>query len=388
MRGRQRKGPQSGAGVSQSQTPKGVRERDVGAAAIRGDPPLTEFLRRVPGTPTVGDGALFAEAQPLKVLVITKAPAFSRARWARIGEKLLPSSFRGTTRGVRDARRRGLLQAGIASTSLRFGVATHVAYRLIPVRSGTPRARSRRATRRKTSARRERELRESDDREIGRRREPQRAWLLARAVMKPEARASGAAKATDGARERGQGRQPRAEKDRELKKKGVPVRQKRTAEVGGLGLGSHRNVTLMFAFGWRAGRGQGLASWEHLAHTKHGARAHRGEKRPSERARGVTSRAPEFRDESVREGGLLPQGRRRSNQLQRKASPGQRSRRCVTARRPKWPRWFKPAFVRLQGRRARRGTATEASEAKIVTIPANEQFAGGSSGPAKAGSSA
>jgi len=78
------------------------------------------------------------------------------------------------------------MQAGIASTSLRFGAATHVARRLIPARSDTPRARSRMVGVARRRHNRESELRESDGREIGRRRGSQRAWLLARAVMKPE----------------------------------------------------------------------------------------------------------------------------------------------------------------------------------------------------------
>lgn len=67
MRGRTREDKPGGAGLSQSQPPTRAREREVGAAAKGEHPLLTDFLRRVPGTPTVGDGVLFAEAQPLKV---------------------------------------------------------------------------------------------------------------------------------------------------------------------------------------------------------------------------------------------------------------------------------------------------------------------------------
>ena len=79
-------------------------------------------------------------------------------------------------------------------------------------------------------------LRESDDREIGRRRASQKAWLLARAVMKLETNAvarreSGCCERTrtEAAASRGGGSRAPA---------GVPVRRKRTAEVGCSGLGS------------------------------------------------------------------------------------------------------------------------------------------------------
>lgn len=124
----------------------------------------------------------------------------------------------------RSSRRRGLMQAGIASTSLRFGAATHVACRLIPACSGTPRARSRMVSVARRAIRREGELRESDGREIGRRRGSQKAWLLARAVMKPEAITAARRKSgrrgrtrTEAAASRGGGSRAPA---------GVPVRRK------------------------------------------------------------------------------------------------------------------------------------------------------------------
>lgn len=127
------------------------------------------------------------------------------------------------------------MQAGIASTSLRFGTATHVACRLIPACSGTPRARSRMIRVARRAIRREGELRESDDREIGRRRESQRAWLLARAVMKPETNVTARRKSGRYGRTRTEAAASRGGRSRAPA--GVPVRRKRTAEVGCSGLG-------------------------------------------------------------------------------------------------------------------------------------------------------
>lgn len=82
----------------------------------------------------------------------------------------------------------------------------------------------------------------------------------------------------------------------------------------------------------------------------------------------------EIRDEPSPRGAASSARKRRSNRLQPKASLGQRHRRCVTARRWKGPRWFKPTFVRLRGRRARRGITTETSEAKIVATASSENL--------------
>jgi hypothetical protein len=77
-------------------------------------------------------------------------------------------------------------------------------------------------------------------------------------------------------------------------------------------------------------------------------------------------RGARFETNRLRKERFLPKRKRRSNRLRPKASLGQRNRRCVTARRWRWPRWFKPAFVRLRGRGTRRGITTETSEAKIA----------------------
>lgn len=88
--------------------------------------------------------------------------------WVRSGENLQAERDFAGRHGVSA----DLLEGGdscrrrIASTSLRFGTATHVACRLIPACSGTPRARSRmvsvarRATRREGGASRERRPRD------------------------------------------------------------------------------------------------------------------------------------------------------------------------------------------------------------------------------------
>jgi hypothetical protein len=158
------------------------------------------------------------------------------------------------------------MQAGIASTSLRFGAATHVACRLIPACSGTPRARSRMISVARRAIRREGELRESDGREIGRRRGSQRAWLLARAVMKPEENTAARRKSgrrgrtrTEAAASRGGGSRAPA---------GVPVRQRTYGRSWMFGSWPHRSVTRLLAARRQARRGQGLASWEHLARIK------------------------------------------------------------------------------------------------------------------------
>jgi hypothetical protein len=154
--------------------------------------------------------------------------------------------LRGTTRGVRgSSRRRGLGQAGIASKSLRFGAATHAACRLILARSGIPRARSRLAGVARRATQREDELRESDGREIGRRRRSQRAWLLARAVMKPEAIAAARRKSgrcertrTEAAASRGGGSRART---------GVPVRRRTYGRSWMFGSWPYRSVTRRLA---------------------------------------------------------------------------------------------------------------------------------------------
>jgi len=158
------------------------------------------------------------------------------------------------------------MQAGIASTSLHFGAATHVACRLIPACSGTPRARSRMVSVARRSIRREGELRESDDREIGRRRGSQRAWLLARAVMKPET--STVARRKSGRRDRTRTEAAASRGGGSRAPAGVPVRRKTYGRSWMFGFRppSKRHATPPARR--QVGRGQGLASWEYLARTK------------------------------------------------------------------------------------------------------------------------
>jgi hypothetical protein len=235
------------------------------------------------------------------------------------------------------SRRRGLRQAGIASKSLRFGAATHAACRPIPTRSGTPRARSRLAGVARRATQREDELRESDGREIGRRRGSQRAWLLARAVMKPEAIAAARRKSgwcertrTEAAASRGGGSRART---------GVPVRRKRTAEVGCSGLGpieASRDGSLQGGLAWR---GQGLAQWEHLTRSKTEREPTTAKRDQRSHRRGVILEVSEIRDEPPPRGArLLPKG-----SGARIDSDGRRLRAneigvSVTARRWKGPR--------------------------------------------------
>lgn len=116
------------------------------------------------------------------------------------------------------------------------------------------------------ASRREGELRESDGREIGRRRGSQRAWLLARAVMKPEANVMARRKSgqhgrtrTEAAASRGGGSRAPA---------GVPVRRNTYGRSWMFGSRPHRSVTPKLAARQPVRRGQGLASWEHLARIK------------------------------------------------------------------------------------------------------------------------
>lgn len=148
------------------------------------------------------------------------------------------------------------MQAGIASTSLRFGAATHVACRLIPARSGTPRARSRMFRVARRAIRREGELRESDDREIGRRRASQRAWLLARAVMKPETNVTARRKSGRHGRTRTEAAASRGGRSRAPA--GVPVRRKTYGRSWMFGSWPHRSVTRKLAarqHEWDVGKG-------------------------------------------------------------------------------------------------------------------------------------
>lgn len=125
--------------------------------------------------------------------------------------------------------------------------------------------------------------------------------------MKPEANATARRKSgrrdrtrTEAAASRGGGSSAPA---------GVPVRRKRTAEVGCSGLGPHRSVTPKLAARQPVRRGQGLASWEHLARTKIEREPVVGEKRPLAHQRGVTLRgARDSRRAASARSGFFPKG--------------------------------------------------------------------------------
>jgi hypothetical protein len=115
---------------------------------------------------------------------------------------------------------------------------------------------------------------------------------------------------------------------------GVPVRRKTYGRSWMFGsLGPHRSVTRKtFAARRRHEcRGQGLASWEHLARSnpeRKPAKAKRDLRLPRRRTSDVTVIRDGLGGGSERDQSLpLPQGSRRSNRLQRKASLGQRSER-------------------------------------------------------------
>jgi hypothetical protein len=114
---------------------------------------------------------------------------------------------------------------------------------------------------------------------------------------------------------------------------GVPVRHNVRQKLDVRVSRPHRSVTRKtFAARRRHEcRGQGLASWEHLARSnpeRKPAKAKRDLRLPRRRTSDVTVIRDGLGEGSERDQSLpLPQGSRRSNRLQRKASLGQRSER-------------------------------------------------------------
>lgn len=136
----------------------------------------------------------------------------------------------------------------------------------------------------------------------------------------------------DVGRQRGQRRQPRAEEDRELLRVCPCVTTYGRSWMFG-SLGPHRSASrkTFAACGDTSRRGQGLASWEHLARSnpeRKPAKAKRDLRLPRRRTSNVIVIRDGYGDRSERDGSRpLPQGSRHSNRLQWKASLGYRSER-------------------------------------------------------------